>query len=63
MPLAKFWVRAGHGQNRDWHIESELDPEVMLCGFFISVNDGDVRMMAPAKRRCERCEEIKRAGD
>jgi hypothetical protein len=55
----RFWVRQHHGAaDRDWHIEMINDPEFMLCGKFISVEDGEVRENNSApKRRCLKCEE------
>ena len=61
-PEVRFWVRRRHGgADRLWHVEVVDDPERMLCGIFISIEDGDVRENTSLpSRRCERCEELAR---
>jgi len=58
----RFWVRQHHGPTmRDWHVEVVNDPEHMLCGKFISVEDGEVREnTSPPRHRCEKCVELAR---
>jgi hypothetical protein len=42
-----------------WHVESEDDPEIMLCGYVVLVDDLFVRVQKRwGKTRCPECERI-----